>query len=206
MKLSALGFGLVMAAVVASASPIGPVSTIPTAISGAQLAAITGGTLLGTTSGTLLYGGIGSPDIAGTWTEWAYNEGGFETFVVTFNVLTQPGGSSSVVEHFTTGTFSGWSLDGSYLNTSTAVPEGMKLTAGVVSFDFTGLNPGATETLIIRTNAPSTIGVRQGNLSLQNGTAINGIALVPGPEPMSLSLIGGGLALLGALRLRSKKA
>ena len=60
----------------------------------------------------------------------------------------------------------------------------------------------STQLLVVQTNATNYMG---GLMSVQYGQAANGVGFQPAAatlEPISMSLPGGGLALLGAARLR----
>jgi hypothetical protein len=209
-KVITLGLGLTVSAVLATAGPVaigngssvtpGSVTTLPT--SAAFL----------TASGSYIFPGAPAPpqDIAGTYIEWAYADasnplGHGDTTIVL--QLTDTNGPATI-ERATLSNFTAASLtDVAYLNTSSVAPTGATkdVNGDVIGFAFAGLTKGEVETLIVYTN--DTNATLTGTVSIQNGTTgyNNGISPSSVPEPVSMSLLGGGLALLGALRFRRNK-
>ena len=78
---------------------------------------------------------------------------------------------------------------------------------GVVGFNYQSTNltgTDSTQLLVVQTNATNYMA---GLLSIQDRQSANGLGFQPvaaTPEPVSMTLLGGGLALLGAVRLRKK--
>ncbi len=208
-----LGLGFAVAAALATASPIGTLTpgsspTVPNAAVTAPTATLVGSTGLHAYTFTPPVPGA-TADIAGTYSESVFADtsnpfaSGDDTFVLTFTVGAPYGG----VERATIGGFAGLSVVADYASPSvagTAPTSVAESPAGVVSYNFAAISQADTETLVIYTNYAGPVTMGSG-LSLQNQYGINGVGLTPGPEPMSMSLLGGGLALLGALRLRTKK-
>jgi hypothetical protein len=126
-------------------------------------------------------------------------------------MVTRTGGADPI-ERITAGSFIGYSVDAGVVTSSPGfapLTVDRSANGGVVGFNYqnaanlTGTQ--STQLLVIETNAKSfTAGV----LSVQDGLAANGIGFQPAatPEPVSMSLLGGGLALVGFARWRRKKA
>lgn len=128
-----------------------------------------------------------------------------------------PTGSSGIIERVTTSSFAGYStsigvdtvdattlgLNAGTVGNPLVSPSTASQAADTVSWSFSPyLNPGQTSELLeIQTNATN---FTSGFLSLQDGQTANGMGFEPTatPEPMSLGLIGGGLALIGVIYRR----
>lgn len=201
-KISGFIFGLAFATAAAYASPctISAASSSASSCSGAVPASAA----LGTVSGVYGFAGV-PPTIGASYSESVYADAsnpfaaGDDTFVLTLTNMSGTG-----IEHVTLNNFT--------LASSVAVGTGSGIAAttiseagGVISFNFTPteLTPStATEQLIVYTN--TTAWNSLGTTGIIDGTAGSGAGLEPTPEPMSMTLLGGGLALVGALRLRRK--
>jgi len=201
--LIALGLGLATIAPSAFGSVIAPGATAPPDI----LTVGAGSTLV-----TPTVSGVISPGtFTANYTESVYSDpsntfcAGCLDFVYTVNNT----GGSGVIERVT-----GFSYDtvvmtdvGYETGTGSNAPSTVDRSANgnVVGFNFLGtaeINPGQTsDTLVIETNARSWT---TGLVSIQDGSAgtSNGLAPSSVPEPVSMGMLGGGLALLGIARWR----
>lgn len=158
-----------------------------------------------------------------TYSEWVFEDtgsgGGLCTGCLDFVFqVTNSAGSSDALERVSAGSFGAFLVDagidttGGVGTTGTVSPGTVdrSATGSVVGFNFvspsTNIMPGQTSVLLeIETNATS---YTTGNFSAQDDTAGSGSAYIPSaatPEPMSMGLLGGGLALLGLTRLRRTK-
>lgn len=128
------------------------------------------------------------------------------------------GSGSGIIEHITASAFGTFLTD---VGINTTGAPGLTATSGgiaphdinragggdVLSFNFADstFSPGDTTDLLeIETNAR---GVVPGTLSAIDGGSAEAVAYGPTavPEPVTMGLLGGGLALLGIARLRSKR-
>jgi hypothetical protein len=167
-----------------------------------------------------------APTIQGTMNEWVYTDSGSGLCAGCLDFILQVSSSASSsdgIEHITLGQFpvSGASLVAGY-DTGT-VPVGgtsnsggtnylnvSESATGTVNFGFgntlsTELMPGHTSYLLaIETNLKFLSG---GFYSVQDNTSVYTPAYVASgvPEPMSLGLLGGGLAALGLMRWRKAR-
>ncbi len=163
------------------------------------------GTLLVSISGT-----ITTPTFSADYSEWVYSDptntwcAGCLDFVYQF---TNNGPDSN--ERFSMYNFSGFMLDVGTnpfgVHDPTTIDR--SLNGPVVGFNYPAsdeIAPGqTTPLLVIETNAVTYV---PGFVSAQDGTAGFGAGYSPGvpiPEPSSLALLGGGLAVAGALLRRS---
>jgi hypothetical protein len=206
-KLIILGLGFTLATVLANAAAVG-LGINSSVLPGSVTSLPTSAPIL-TESGTYAFPAVPAQDIAGTYKEWAYADaanplGAGDTTIVL--QLTDTSGPATI-ERATLANFTAASQTSvAYLATSTVAPtSSTKDTLGdVIAFNFTGLTPGDVETLIVYTNI---VNATPGLVSIEDGSAGYGVGISPGaaPEPMSMSLLGGGLALLGALRFGRKR-
>lgn len=203
--ITSLGLGLALAATSAFANTISPGGTgAPDALTiGA------GSTLVATISGTISPG-----TFTADYTENVYSDptNTFCAGCYDFTYVIHNTGTIGVVERATGFSFDhviltdvGWTAGGGKAPTSVD----RSLNGNVVGFNFLASDEiGAGQTsdvLIIMTNS---MNYTQGFVSLQDGTAGSAIGLAPAgvtPEPMSMGLLGGGLALLGVARWRRNK-
>jgi hypothetical protein len=122
-------------------------------------------------------------------------------------MVTRTGGNDPI-ERITAGSFIGYLVDAGVVTSSpgfTPTSVDRSANGGVVGFNYQNAanltDNQSTQLLVIQTNAVSfTAGV----MSAQDGLAANGIGFQPAstPEPISMSLLGGGLALIGFGRWR----
>lgn len=174
---------------------------------------LTGTTLVASANGTFT-----ASTFTGTYTENVYRDPANEfcpncldfTYMFTNNAS-----SNDALGRFTAGFVAGLMVDVGYISGTGAAPVGVdrSATGSPVAWDYNtgGVNimPGhSTATLIFETNA-TTFG--PGATSAQDNFSANGVPIGPGPygptstpEPVTMSLLGGGLALIGLARLRHK--
>jgi hypothetical protein len=166
---------------------------------------LTTATLLATTGPQALSSG----SFTGTGTAWVYSD---PTNIFCANCLdfvyqvTDNG--PQVNERISAAVFTGFSTDAGYVTGGSGkVPNSVdRSTDGsVVAFYYPGANnllPGQTTALlVVKTNATSFI---TGTFSVQDGLSANAVGYSPTsvPEPVSMCMFGGSLALLGLARLR----
>jgi hypothetical protein len=168
-----------------------------------------GWTLLATTGSQALSSGTFTANA----TSWVYSDSAntFCAGCLDFVYMVTRTGGIEPIERMTASSFAGYSVDAGVVTSSPGfAPLTVDRTGdgGVIGFNYrnaanlTGTE--STQLLVIQTNATSfTAGV----LSVQDGLAANGIGFQPSaatPEPVSMSLLGGGLALIGLGRWRRK--
>jgi hypothetical protein len=123
--------------------------------------------------------------------------------------ITRTGGSDSI-ERITAGSFTGFQTDVGFVTGSAGVTTtglDRSSSGSVIGWAYAGASAltgsQGTRLLIVETDTKFfTAGV----LSVQDGLTANGVGFQPTsiPEPVSMSLLGGGLAFLGMLRFRRK--
>jgi hypothetical protein len=128
-----------------------------------------------------------------------------------FAIFVMNNGTESA-ESISTGSFAGFLTDVGYWSGSTgAAPMTISRSSDglAIHFDYIGFNnltPGqSSDYLVIETNATSYV---PGTITVQDGVTIDTAGFAPAvPEPMSMGLLGGGLALLGLVGMcrRAKK-
>jgi hypothetical protein len=208
MKNVFLGVGFIVAAVIAQATVIDPGAMVaPNAIATAVGA---GSTSLITVSGNYVFNAIPA-DISGSYIETAFADttnpfnsisGVYDTTLV-LKITVGPG--TATVERATLGYFGGFETSVSYLTGSSAAPTGATrdVIGSVIGYDFTGLQAGNVETLVVYTNS---VGATPGGVvSIQDGTAGYNVGISPSPEPASLALSGSGLAIMCLLYFRFRR-
>ncbi|HEY6988633.1 MAG TPA: hypothetical protein VH369_09630 [Bryobacteraceae bacterium] len=124
-------------------------------------------------------------------------------------MVTRTGGNDPI-ERITAANFAGYMVDAGVVTSSPGfAPDSVNRSAdgGVIGFNYLTTNltgTDSTQLLVIQTNATNYMA---GMLSVQDGQTANGVGFQPAaatPEPVSMTLLGGGLALLGGARLRKK--
>ena len=124
-------------------------------------------------------------------------------------MVTRTGGNDPI-ERITAGNFAGYLVDAGVVASSPGFgPNSVNRSAdgGVVGFNYQSTNltgTDSTQLLVVQTNATNYMA---GLLSIQDQQSANDLGFQPAaatPEPVSMTLLGGGLALLGAVRLRKK--
>ena len=189
---------------------------------------LTGATQLATTGvETVNFGNTSNP-LSATVTQTVYRDGsnlacpagGCLDFVFQFTDTTKGANNTfpGIIERLSSASFSGFLTNFGYVVGTGAAPDsfGRSNNPGdAISFFFNinNVQPGqTTDLLVVKTDATSYN--TNGSIGLQDGTAgnANGLSFAPAssstPEPVSMGLLGSGLAVLGLARLRrsSKKA
>ena len=204
-SISALGLGISLAAV---ASPVAMTA-------GGTVAPLSFNAALGSPLATVNQS-ISAPTVSANYTESVYADqsnlfcAGCLDFVINLTA-TNASGSNDNIERVTTSSFAGFSVIAGYTGTGAApATVGLDPAGKVVSFNYTNgstLAPNtSTATLMIETNAKQ---FTTGYVSIQDGTTAYGNGYAPSaatPEPMSMSLLGAGLAGFGLLGLRRRAA
>ena len=169
-----------------------------------------GWTLLATTGSQALSSGT----FTATANAWVYSDSAntFCAGCLDFVYMVTRTGGNDPIERITAGNFAGYMVDAGVVSSSPGLaPSSVNRSGGdggVVGFNYQTTNltdNGSTQLLVIQTNATNYMA---GLLSVQDQLTANGVGFQPAaatPEPVSMSLFGGGLALLGAARLRRKK-
>ena len=166
-----------------------------------------GWTLLTTTGSQALSSGTFTANA----TSWVYSDSAntFCAGCLDFVYMVARTGGNDPIERITTGSFAGYSVDAGVVTSSPGfAPLSVDRSAdgGVVGFNYqnaanlTGTE--STQLLVIQTNATS---FTAGLMSVQDRLSANGVGFQPSaaaPEPVSMSLLGGGLALIGLGRWR----
>lgn len=188
---------------------------------------ITGDVLLATASGAVTFPVTPNP-LSANFTEWVYKDpspdlacptGGCLDFVYQFTDTTKGASATypGVIERMTGSSYTGFLTDVGYVATtgknsggSTAdiapnATDRSALPGDVVAFDFQGVanvTPGEeSDLLVIKTDAHN---YAVGTIGIQDGVAGSAVGFAPSsvPEPVTMGLLGGGLALLGIARWR----
>jgi hypothetical protein len=206
--LKKLSFGLATCAL--SMASLASATVLSPGASGApDLMSNAGWTLLATTGSQALSSGTFTANAQ----SWVYSDSAntFCAGCLDFVYMVTRTGGNDPIERITAGNFAGYSVDaGVVLSSPGLAPSSVNRSAdgGVVGFNYQTTNltgTQSTQLLVIQTNATNYMA---GLLSVQDQLSANGIGFQPSaatPEPLSMSLLGGGLALLGAARLRRKK-
>ena len=169
-----------------------------------------GWTLLASTGSQALSSGTFTANA----TAWVYSDTGntFCSGCLDFVYMVTRTGGNDPIERITAGNFAGYLVDAGVVASSPGVaPSSVNRSAdgGVVGFNYQSTNltgTNSTQLLVIQTNATNYMA---GLMSVQDQLSVNGVGFQPAaatPEPVSMTLLGGGLALLGAARLRKKKS
>lgn len=169
-----------------------------------------GWTLLASTGDQALSSGT----FTATANAWVYGDSAntFCTGCLDFVYMVARTGGTDPIERITAGSFAGFLLDAGVVTSSPGfAPNSVDRSANgtVVGFNYQNASnltdSESTQLLVIQTNATSYV---PGLLSVQDQQSANGIGFAPAsvPEPISVSLLGGGLALMGMARWRRKKS
>lgn len=201
----ALGLAVAASSAFANPVPIGSNGVTPD----------TFGSISGTVLATQTYSATVG-DLSASYTEWVLSDpalslcAGCLDFVIEVTNNDAVGGDD--IEHVNLGPFSTYTTDAGYATSLNGTPGGSvnptgvsRVVANTVSFAEL-LGPTQTSSyLVVETNSP-TYQAGLLDVSIQDTSSINGPGFAPGPEPMSVALLGGGLALLGGFaRLRRSK-
>ena len=205
--LKKLSFGLAACALtmtsLATASVLTPGSSgTPDAFSNA------GWTLLATTGSQALSSGTFTANA--TASVYSDSANTFCAGCLDFVYMVTRTGGNDPIERITAGNFAGYLVDAGVVASSPGFgPNSVNRSAdgGVVGFNYQSTNltgTDSTQLLVVQTNATNYMA---GLLSIQDQQSANDLGFQPAaatPEPVSMTLLGGGLALLGAVRLRKK--
>jgi hypothetical protein len=167
-----------------------------------------GWTLLATTGTQALSSGT----FTASATAWVYSDtaNAFCSGCLDFVYQVTRSAGTDTIERITAGSFTGFSTDvGSVTTSPGVVPSTVdrSSTGSVIGFSYAGgaalSGTQGTQLLVVETNA---LHYTVGLLSVQDQQTANGVGFQPTavPEPVSMSLLGGGLAMLGLLRFRRK--
>jgi hypothetical protein len=194
-------------------------NTIPPGTNNAPPDTLTaGGSLLATMSGSFLFAAPPPATFSGTYTTWVYSDPGNKICAGCLDFVYQVSNTTKnplppdqgIIERITASAFAGFTTDVGYTpGTGAVAPDGVSRSSSpgnVVGWNFLGTNLDPNQTsdlLVIETNAKF---FGMGTISAQDGTAGSALGFAPSavPEPMTMGLLGGGLALLGVARLRRK--
>ncbi len=128
-----------------------------------------------------------------------------------FAILVQNNSATDTIESISTGDFTGYRTDvgilgGVHLPISTVDPYSISRSSdgSTIHFSFLGsdIPPGSfSDVLVIETDATSFV---PGSITVQDDVTVDVAGFAPAPEPMSLSLLGGGLTLFGLIGIRRR--
>jgi hypothetical protein len=165
-----------------------------------------GWTLLATTGSQALSSGTFTANATAS----VYSDSGntFCAGCLDFVYMISRTGGNDPIERITAGSFAGFLVDAGVVTSSpgfTPVSVDRSANGSVIGFNYqnaanlTGTD--STQLLVIQTDATSYMA---GLLSVQDQLAANGVGFQPAstPEPISMSLLAGGLALIGFGRWR----
>jgi hypothetical protein len=155
---------------------------------------------------------ISSGTFTATANAWVYSDtnntfcSGCLDFVYQVALVSGP----DPIERITAGSFTGFSTDVGFLTVSTGVTPGSvdrSVNDSVIGFNYGGAlaltGTESTKILVIETNTNL---YRAGLMSAIDQQAANGVGFEPAsvPEASSITMLGGGLVILGILRVRRK--
>jgi hypothetical protein len=201
--LKKLSFGLATCALsiasLASATVLTPgTSGTPDSFSNA------GWTLLATTGSQALSSGTFTANV--TASVYSDSANTFCAGCLDFVYMVTRTGGNDPIERLTAGSFADYLVDAGVVTSSPGfAPSSVDRTVdgGVVGFSYAGAanltDDNSTQLLVVQTNS---MAYMPGLLSVQDRLAANGAGFQPTPEPISMSLLGGGLALIGFGRWR----
>jgi hypothetical protein len=127
-----------------------------------------------------------------------------------FAILLQNSSARDTIESISTGNFTGYRTDVGILSglnlPSTVDPDAVSRSSdgSTIHFSFLGsdIPPGSySDVLVIETDATSFV---PGSITVQDDVTVDVAGFAPAPEPMSLSLLGGGLTLFGVIGIRRR--
>ena len=124
-----------------------------------------------------------------------------------FVIQVQNNSATDTIESISTGDFTGYHTDVGILGGVHFVdPYSISRSSdgSTIHFSFLGsdIPPGSfSDVLVIETDATSFV---PGSITVQDDVTVDVAGFAPAPEPMSLSLLGGGLTLFGLIGIRRR--